>query len=207
MNRTKRLLQIAIAISVIALAGCKAEKDVVTLTPEPPIDTRVPSTATPIPPTDTPVLPTDTPPPPSDTPFPVTDAPALPTEEFTRTTTGGDGYVAHVPISEVEQKSHEEIVTILVTQWLEHYKTESSQLDAKLKDYKIDEISIISDAEDISPFIIASVSFSVIPVQIPNMWRCREMDINEPWCHSGLRFGVYGKVTGPYYWLRIMVVG
>jgi len=132
------------------------------------------------------------------------DTPALPDEEFTRRIGFGDGYAAHIPISEAEQKSHEEIVNILVTQWLEHYKTESAQSDVRLIDYEIDEVIITSDAEDISPFIIASVQFSTIPVQTPNDWAGALINIDEPWWHLRAEFGVHGKVTGPYYWLRII---
>ena len=177
MNQMKRLSKLVIVILVIILTGCTT--DVYTNA-----DTSAPPTNTPVPPTDT---------------------PALPTEEFIRRIGFGDGYAAHIPISEVEQKSQEEIVNILVTQWLEHYHTESTQADMMIKAYKIDEVIITSDDEDISPFIIASVQFSVIP---ESSWFGAHIYTGEPpWWHLCLTFGVHGKVTGPYYWLRTISAG
>jgi hypothetical protein len=212
MNQINRLLKLVIAISVIALAGCRAEKDVVAVTAKLPTDTRIPSTAThilptdtPIPPTDTPVLPTDTPPPPSDTPFPVTDTPALPTEEFTRTVNWGDGYVAHIPISEAKDLSSEEIVTLLVNQYLEHYRTETTLSGWRLLTYKVEDVTIVYEAEDKSPFIKAAVVYWVIP---DSPWyTAGALDTSDPWglpAWSYARgYAVHGNVPGSsYYWLR-----
>jgi hypothetical protein len=212
MNQINRLLKLVIAISIITLAGCSSEKDVVAVTAKLPTDTRIPSTATPIPPTDTPipptdtpVLPTDTPPPPSDTPFPVTDTPVLPTEEFTRTAPGGDGYVAHIPISEAKGLSSEEIVTVLVTQLLEHYRTETSLPEWRLSHYDVEDVTIVYEAEDKSPFIKAAVQYSVIP---DTPWFSgAAITITEscglPWYTYTMGFAVHGNVPGSsYYWLR-----
>jgi len=205
MEQINKLLKITIAVSVIILAGCRAETEGIADTPVLPTDTRVPSTATPIPPIDTPVPPTDTPLPPSDTPFPVTDAPALPTEEFTRTSPYGDGYVAHIPISEAQDLSSEELVTLLVTQYLEHYRSETSLAEWRLLHYEVEDVTIVYEAEDKSPFIKASVVYWVIP---DSPW-FRDVSIltHDPWglpswCYDG-GFAIHGNVPGSsYYWLR-----
>ena len=211
MDQIKRLLKLVITISVIALAGCRAETELIADTPDLPTDTSIPSTATPIPPTDTPlpptvtpVRPTDTPLPPSDTPIPITDTPILPTEEFTRTADYGDGYVAHIPISEAKDLSSEEIVTLLVTQYLEHYRTETTLAEWKLFQYQIEKVTIRFEAENENPFIKAIVRYSVIP---DSPWFCGATIISDyPWELPGWsyanNFAVYGNMPGSsYYWL------
>ena len=209
MDQMNRLLKLVIAISVIALAGCRTETELIADTPALPTDTRIPSTVTPVPPTDTPVPPTDTPPPPSDTPIPVTDTPTLPTEEFTRTVDYGDGYVAHIPISEAKDLSNEEIVTVLVTQLLEHFKTETTLSEWRLLTYKVEDVTIVyeAEAENENPFIKAAVQYSVIP---DTPWFSgAAITITEPcglpWYTYTMGFAVYGKEPGSsYYWLEFM---
>ena len=72
----------------------------------------------------------------TNTPSDLLSSPAsdTPTEEFTGKNSFGDGYIAHIPINDVKQASQEEIVNILVTQWLEHYKTKGTQRNVMLKD-------------------------------------------------------------------------
>lgn len=142
----------------------------------------------------------------------VKDTPEIsvsPTKEFTGKNSFGDGYIAHIPINDVKEASQEEIVKILVTQWLDHYKTESTQSDAIVKDYTIDKITLIdikTHKDDPAMPIIAMVKFSIIPPeQIPNEWRCYSTSPDKPWCHVELRFGIYGnEEVSQYYWLGIM---
>ena len=211
MDQINRLLKLVIAISVIALAGCSSENDIVADTVDLPTDTHVPSTATPIPPTDTPfpltntpVRPTDTPLPPSDTPIPITDTPTLPTEEFTRTVDYKDGYVAHIPISEAKDLSSEEIVKLLVTQYLEHYRTGTTLPEWKLFQYQIEKVTIRFEDKNGNPFIKATVRYSVIP---DTPWFSPAILITEkscfPWYTYAKNYAVYGNKPGSsYYWLE-----
>jgi hypothetical protein len=140
-----------------------------------------------------------------------TNTPIGPTEEFLRKNSFGDGYIAHIPISEVKGISNEEIVNILVVQWLEHYKIESTAVDAVIKDYKIEGIGLMDGRNDGDPAILAGVEFSIIPGQIPNVWASfpgEAISADDPWWHLVISFGVYGH--GPkddYYWLRILPLG
>jgi hypothetical protein len=133
-----------------------------------------------------------------------------PTKEFTAKNSFGDGYIAHIPISEVKGISNEELVNILAVQWLEHYKTESAAVDAVIKDYQIDSIGLVERKNDGDPAIMAGVEFSIIPRQTPNVWASfsGEISVDDPWWHLVASFGVYGH--GPkadYYWLRILPLG
>jgi hypothetical protein len=135
-----------------------------------------------------------------------------PTDDFAnRKNDFGDGYIAHVTIEDVEGLDKEEIVRILVAQWLEHYKTQSTQTDASIKDYTVDEITLVERNVGSDPSIVASIRFSIIPVQIPNIWAVFPGDVVEPddsWWHLEKLLGVYGEPpNSDYYWLRIMPLG
>ncbi|GEM_PF-1764014 len=135
-----------------------------------------------------------------------------PTDDFAnRKNSFGDGYIAHVLIEDVEGMDKEEIVRILVEQWLEHYKTQSTQTDAMIKDYTVDEITLVDRNVGSDPSIVASVRFSIIPVQVPNIWAVFPGDAVEPdnnWWHLEKLLGVYGGPSNSeYYWLRIMPLG
>ena len=212
MDQINRQLKLVIASSVIALGGCRAETELIADTPTLPTNTRVPPTETPLPPTNTPVpptdtlvLPTDTPPPPSDTPIPVTDTPTLPTEEFTRTVDYGDGYVAHIPISEAKDLSSEELVELLVTQYLEHFRTETTLPEWRLFYYKVEKVTIRFEDENENPFIKALVNYNIIP---DSPWyTAPSIDSSDPWGLPGWSytkgFAVYGNKPGSsYYWLE-----
>lgn len=129
----------------------------------------------------------------------------VPTDEFkNRKNSFGDGYIAHVLAKDVENKRQEEIVNLLVTQWLEHYKTGSTDERAKIKDFQLDEIILLERTES-DPDIVASVLFSIIPDQIPNDWASfpgQEVASDDTWWHLYAPFGVYKDDN--YFWLKLV---
>ena len=131
---------------------------------------------------------------------------AITTDEYlVRKNDFGDGYIAHIPIKEVNASSQEQIVEILVIQWLEHYKTQSKEKRAIIEDYKFDGVKLLGRTKN-DPEIIAGVSFSIIPAQIPNDWASfpgDEIRLNDSWWHLVAPFGVY-RDDGEYFWLKLM---
>lgn len=117
----------------------------------------------------------------------------------------GDGYISRIKTDEVATKSDEEIVSFLVTQWLEHYKTRSSASTAAIKDYQVEKITLYDASCD--PFfeIVAGVRFSIIPAQVPNdyasFWT-DQVDLNDVWWHIGAPFGIFKD--GDFYRLRLV---
>lgn len=134
--------------------------------------------------------------------------PDSPTEEFSGKNAFGDGYIAHVPIDDVKEASQEEIVKILVTQWLEHYKSESTDADATIKDYKLDGIDLLERKKDSDPAILASVGFSIIPAQTPNEWASfpGNISFDDSWWHLVMLCGIHQRGE-EYYWLRLIPIG
>jgi hypothetical protein len=117
----------------------------------------------------------------------------------------GDGYIARMPIKDVTGLNYDEIVKILVTQWLEHYKTQSSVASAAIKDYAVEKISLLDSSCD--PFFkfVAGVKFSVIPSQVPHdmgSFPGEGYKEGDPWWHIGAPFGVF--VDGENYRLRLV---
>jgi hypothetical protein len=117
----------------------------------------------------------------------------------------GDGYISRMKIEDVATKSDEEIVSILVTQWLEHYKTQSNAPIATIKDYKVEKITLYDASCD--PFfeIVAGVRFSIIPAQVSNDYAsfpADQLDPNDVWWHTGAPFGIFKD--GDFYRLRLV---
>jgi hypothetical protein len=127
-----------------------------------------------------------------------------PTDEFSRKNAFGDGYIAHILINDVNSENPEAIIKILVTQWLEHYKTGSTAEQAMIKDFQLSEITLLEKIKG-DPSIVASVGFSIIPAQIPNDWASFPGDEIKPedtWWRLYAPFGVYQDKD--YFWLRLM---
>lgn len=106
----------------------------------------------------------------------------------------GDGHISRILVSAVGGKSEEEIVHILVTQWLEHYKTQSKSASATIKDYAIGTVNMLDPSCD--PFFefVADVRFSILPVQIPNAYAAFPsggVNPNSGWWHISAPFGVF----------------
>jgi hypothetical protein len=131
-------------------------------------------------------------------------ASAVSTEEFAIKNDFGDGYVAHIPIEDVASETPEAIMRILVNQWLEHYKTGSTVEGATIKDFQLDEVTLLKRMEH-APAIVASVRFSIIPSQIPNDWASFPGDEIKPddvWWRLVAPFGVYQDKDS--FWLKLM---
>jgi hypothetical protein len=129
---------------------------------------------------------------------------AVATDEFTRKNNFGDGYVAHVLIHDVNSETKETILKVLVTQWLEHYKTGSTAEGARIKDFQLGEISLLERIKG-DPSIVGSVWFSIVPAQIPNDWASFPGDEIKPediWWRVAAPFGVYQDED--YFWLRLV---
>jgi hypothetical protein len=117
----------------------------------------------------------------------------------------GDGYISRVPIKDVAEKNYDEIVPILATKWLEHYKTQSSVASASIENYEVQEIQLIDPSCD--PFfkIVARVKFSVVPSQVPHdmaSFPGEEIKEEDPWWHLWMPVGVF--IDGEDYRLRIV---
>lgn len=89
-----------------------------------------------------------------------------PTLAMIATSSFGKGDIAKVSRKETENLSDEEIVKLLMSQWLEGYKTNTSSQDA-ITDYKVKEVFIQSSS---TSSIVAIVTFDVQPVGVPNNW-------------------------------------
>lgn len=129
--------------------------------------------------------------------------PALPTDQYSRNDDFGDGYIANIKVEDVKNNGPEEIIKTLVTQWLEHYKTESTDPDTSLIDYSVDKISIIENMSDDTYIIVAGVSFSIYPKKFPNNFRSFPGEpYSPPWEHISAPFGVIH--INDYYYLRLV---
>lgn len=138
----------------------------------------------------------------SPTPATTPTLPVLPTDQYSRSDDFGDGYIANIKVEDVNNNSPEEIIKILVTQWLEHYKTESSDPDTSLIDYSIDEVFIKENVSDDIYIIVAGVSFSIYPKKFPNNFGSFPGEYVPPWDHISAPFGVIH--IGDYYYLRLV---
>jgi hypothetical protein len=140
------------------------------------------------------------------TPLDVTkEIPTLPQDEYSRSDQFGDGYIAKVKVDEVKEKSPEDVVIILVTQWLEHYKHESGEPAAAIDDYTIDAIRMLDNSPGGTYVFVAGVNFSVIPKETLNVYRSfpgKPIDPNSPWDVIGAPFGVIQ--VDDYYYLRLV---
>ena len=117
----------------------------------------------------------------------------------------GDGYVAHIRVEDVVAKSQEEVVSILVSQWLEHNKTQTGVPSAIIKDYTIDKVYLKDPSCDPFFTIVAGVRFSIIPNQFPNDYASFPGDAinsNDVWWHLSAPFGIFKD--GDSYKLRLV---
>jgi hypothetical protein len=102
------------------------------------------------------------------TTIPTETAPILPPDEFSHFDKFGDGYIAKVKISEVENIAPEKIINTLVDQWLQHYKTQSTYKDASVKDFSVDYVNLLTKPANSIYAFVAGVKFSIIPSKTPN---------------------------------------
>lgn len=141
---------------------------------------------------------------PSITPIPqYTDVP----NHYDQNDNFGDGFIARISIKDTANLSREEIITKLVSLWLEHYKN-SLAPRATIKDYKDVYVNkLIEDNNNYDGFFdtVASVRFSIIPSGIPSDWASvpgEPIDPNDPWWHLVTVFGYFKD--GDYFRLRMM---
>jgi hypothetical protein len=141
----------------------------------------------------------------SPAPVEPTPTPALPQDAFSRLDNFGDGYISKIKIDDIKNNTPEEIVSELVTQWLQHYKTESTYQDAAINDFSIDGIRLLDNPSNKNYVIVAAVNFSIIPRKIPNdygSFPSQPIGPNDTWWHIGAPFGVIK--LDDYYYLRLL---
>ena len=114
----------------------------------------------------------------------------------------GDGFVAKIPITEVENKLPEEIVNILINKRLEHYLAESRETYYKLDDYFVYKIEI-KDYYHPPYEIFAEVQYFIKPSQFPNGWMAGSVSYNRDWQGVNKIFGIFKD--GDFFRLRMLV--
>lgn len=118
----------------------------------------------------------------------------------------GDGYIPWYLTKEAGNLSPEDLVRIMVTQLLEHYKTQSKAPKAAIKDYKLGVINVIKAITNDPNFyeILGGVQFSIIPAQIPSDWGSFPGEGATPgdsWWHLGTGFIIFRD--GGYFRLQL----
>lgn len=132
-------------------------------------------------------------------------APSLPEDEFSQFDNFGDGFIAKIKIKDTTSLSPEEIVSSLVEQWLEHYKSQSDYENASINDFTVDKIRLLDVPSNSNYKIVAGVNFSIIPRQTPSDFGGfpgEAYDPNSSWWHIGAPFGVIQ--VDDYYYLRLV---
>jgi hypothetical protein len=127
-----------------------------------------------------------------------------PTDVFASADQFGDGYVARIPIEEVEGTNPDEILRLLLNQWLDHYRTNCTDVDFKLEDYAIESV-VQLDAKYRRYEMIASTIYTIRSSYPPTPdWDagCAEIQANG-WTRRCDTFGYFRD--GPYFRLRLMV--
>ena len=120
------------------------------------------------------------------------EAPTQPPVPTARATSSfGLGDIASISRQDAEDLSAQELVTVLVSQWLEGYKNDQSSTDA-IVDYQIGEIFIKSPSFTESG-MVAAVNFAVRPVGYPNNWASlpgEEITEDDPWWRLAATFRI-----------------
>lgn len=129
------------------------------------------------------------------TPIP-TDSVFAGSDEF------GDGFIARIPIVEVENKSPEEIMNILINNRLEHYLAEGMEPYYKLNDYFVYKVEL-KDYYHPPYEIFAEVQYFIKPSQFPNGWMAGSVSYNRDWQGVNKIFGIFKD--GDFFRLRMLV--
>ena len=117
------------------------------------------------------------------------------------TSSFGLGDIASISRQDAEDLSAQELVTVLVSQWLEGYKNDQSSTDA-IVDYQIGEIFIKSPSFTESG-MVAAVTFAVQPVGYSDKWGMMVTQIiteGVPWWSLGATFKIV--LDGEFFRLR-----
>lgn len=128
------------------------------------------------------------------TPIP-TDSVFAGSDEF------GDGFIARIPIVEVEGKSPKEIMDILINNRLEHYLAEEIEPYYRLNDYFVYKVEI-KDYYHPPYEIFAEVQYFIKPSQFPNGWMAGSVSYNRNWQGVNKVFGIFKD--GDYFRLRML---
>lgn len=179
MRRTIHLPQLIFVAFLLTLAGCTTHTTVSPY-PNPPIATAL----------STPTLPSRTP-----VPFVKYSRQATPTRYYPPTLAPdfGQGDIAEIASQDALGHSDEELFNLLVSQWLEKYKTGTIPNNT-ISDYRIDEIGI--DQGPKKEF--TSVAWIYYSIQIVGKhsgnWSSlitRSSNATDPWEHLLTVFGIY----------------
>lgn len=119
--------------------------------------------------------------------------PLPPSQDF------GQGDLAQVSRNKVQSLSEEEIVKLLVGQWLQRYQDNQLSPEA-ITDYSIEKVEVRSRPSDTE--VIVGVQFSVIPVRYSANWASIGVGRNAPWEHVAGYFSVFQD--GEYYKLKFL---
>jgi hypothetical protein len=114
----------------------------------------------------------------------------------------GDGFIARIPIAEVDDKSPEEIMDILINRSLEHYLNNEMESYYRLSDYFVYKIEI-KDYYRPPYEIFAEVQYFIKPSQRPNGWLAGSVSYNRGWEGVNKVFGIFKD--GDYFRLRMLV--
>lgn len=109
------------------------------------------------------------------------------------------GNIASIANKDVLNYSNEEIFKVLISQWLEKYKTGVIPSDP-IKDYTVDKV-IIDQVNDSK--VTAWIEFSIQPIEYSSNWSTITMkraDSSDPWDHMAGLFTIYQE--GGYIWLK-----
>lgn len=189
MNRLNNLPLMTLAILLFTLVGCGPNTNP-TAYPNPATVTSLTPIATPLP-----ITPTST--------FAKKWEENTPKPMSTRANFEID-HLAFLSSKDALDYSDEELFEVLISQWLEKYKTGVISSDP-IKDYRVDKVTI-NQANEYK--VIAWVNFSIQLVEYSDNWSVMTMgfgDSNDPWDHLAGLFDIYQE--GGNVWLKLVPGG
>lgn len=124
----------------------------------------------------------------------------------------GDQYIPRLSIEGVKNLPEEEIVRLLVDQWLEHYKTDCQDPYYQLETYSVGNIRL--DTAQYGYEIVANIQYEILPMQpltadytgeaAPNGWYAFPGKFLPDGTEQlGAYFGVFRE--GDHYRLRMLI--
>lgn len=124
----------------------------------------------------------------------------------------GDQYFARLPIEKAKDLSSEEIVRLMMNQWLEHYKMDCQDPYYQLEAYSVGNIKL--DTARYGYEIVANIQYEILPVQpltadytgevAPNGWYSFPGNFLPDGTEQlGAYFGVFRE--GDNYRLRMLI--
>ena len=111
------------------------------------------------------------------------------------------GDLAQVSRNDVQFLSEEEIVKLLMSQWLERYMKEEPSSPESITDYSIEKVEVKSRLSDME--VIVHIQFSVIPGRSSfSSWVPITVKFDEPWFRVAGYFSIFQD--GEYYKLKFL---